>query len=251
MKRASGWGGSWAWLLGVAVLLGSSASASAQTVDEVIAKNIKAQGGREALLAVKSIERKGTVAVDGTFGQMEGTVEEAMVPWKKARRALDLAVFQQKDGFDGTTAWRDGMNGVQEIDGEEAAQIKQSVELNPFIKLKEREGKAEKLDDEKVGDVDFFVLKVTSKDRPEIKYYIEKDSGLLKRATLTQTNPQFGEVQVVMENLDYQDFGKVKLPTKNKIQLGEVLQIDTTFTETKVDGGIDETIFDKPKGDAN
>ena len=114
--------------LGVALVVASASSALAQSADEVIAKNIKAQGGKDALMGLKAIERKGTVAVDGSFGQMEGTIEEITIPWKKARRALDLAVFQQKDGYDGKTAWRDGMNGVQEIDGEEANQIKQSVE---------------------------------------------------------------------------------------------------------------------------
>src|SRR5690349_9520326 len=80
-------------------------TAAAQSLDEVIAKNIKAQGGREALLGLKALERKGTVNVDGSFGQMEGTIEEVLIPWKKARRALDLSVFVQKDGWNGKTAW--------------------------------------------------------------------------------------------------------------------------------------------------
>lgn len=251
MKRASGWEmlGVVAFV-GVALVVASASSALAQSADEVIAKNIKAQGGKDALMGLKAIERKGTVAVDGSFGQMEGTIEEITIPWKKARRALDLAVFQQKDGYDGKTAWRDGMNGVQEIDGEEANQIKQSVELNPFITLKEKDAKVEKLEDEKVEDTDYYVLKVSIKDRPDVKYYINKESGLLNRMTMTQSNPQFGEVQVVIQNTGYEDFGPVKLPTKNSIQLGEALQIDTTYTETKVNGTVDEKIFELPKGDA-
>jgi hypothetical protein len=236
--------------MGVALVLATASSVLAQSADEIIAKNIKAQGGKDALLGLKSVERKGTVAVDGSFGQMEGTIEEVTIPWKKARRALDLAVFQQKDGFNGKTAWRDGMNGIQEIDGEEANQIKQSVELNPFINLKEKEATVEKLEDEKVEDTEYYVLKVSIKDRPEVKYYINKESGLLNRMTMTQSNPQFGEVQVVIQNTDYEEFGPVKLPNKNSIQLGEALQIDTTYTETKVNGTVDDGIFELPKADA-
>src|SRR5689334_15791404 len=110
-------------------------AASAQSVEEVIAKNIKAQGGREALLGLKAVARKGTVAVDGSFGQMEGNVEEILIPWKKAVRSLDLAVFQQRDGYNGKIAWRDGMMGIQEVEGEEANQIKQSVDINPFLMM--------------------------------------------------------------------------------------------------------------------
>ena len=54
----------------------------------------------------------------------------------------------------------------------------------------------------------------------------------------------------MIENLDYEQFGAIKLPTKNKIALGEVLTIETTYTETKVDGKIDEAVFEKPKDDA-
>lgn len=234
-------------LLTAALVVGWATAASAESVEEVIDKNLKAQGGREALVGLKSVERKGKVNVDGSFGQMEGTVEEAAIPWKKARRALDLAVFVQKDGYNGKVAWRDGMNGVQEVEGEEAAQIKQVTELNPFVMIAERGTKAEKLDDETVDGKAYFVVQLSPKDRPTVKYFIDKESGLLKRTKLTQMHPQFGEVEILMEADGYEAFGPVKLPTKNKITMGEALQIETTYTETKVNGDIDEAIFELPK----
>ena len=118
-------------ILGAAALALVTSVAQAQSVEEIIEKSIKAQGGKEALMGLKAIERKGDVAVDGAFGQMEGSIEEVVIPGKKALRALDLAVFVQKDAWNGEVAWRDGMNGIQEIEGDEALQIKQSVVLNP------------------------------------------------------------------------------------------------------------------------
>jgi hypothetical protein len=237
-------------VLAAAFLASMASSAFAQTAEEIIAKNIKAQGGRDALMNLKSLERKGTVSVDGSFGQMEGTVEEVAIPWKKARRALDLAVFVQKDGWNGKTAWRDGMNGVQDLEGEEANQIKQSVDLNPFVMIAQRETKAEKLDDETIDDVAYYVIQLTPKDKPPLKFLIDKKTDQLRRTTVTQKNPQFGEVKVVVEPSDYEQFGPVKLATKSKVQLGELLQIDTTYTETKVNGPVDESVFEKPKDDA-
>jgi uncharacterized membrane protein len=228
----------------VAVL---ASSATAQTVEEVIAKDIKAQGGREALMGIKALERKATVSVDGTFGQLEGTVEEVSIPWKKARRSLDLGVFVQKDAWNGKVAWRDGMMGITEIEGEEANQIKQSVELNPFLVIGERGTKAEKLDDETVDGVAYYVIQLTPKDRPVVKFFVDKQSDLIKRMTATQNNPQFGKVDVVVETLSYEQFGPIKLPTKTKVNVGEALSIETTFTETKVNGEVDESIFDMPK----
>jgi len=227
-----------------------ASSAAAQSVEEVIAKNIKAQGGREALLGLKAVERKGTVAVDGSFGQMDGTVEEILIPWKKAVRSLDLAVFQQKDGYNGKIAWRDGMMGIQEVEGEEANQIKQSVDVNPFLMIAERGAKAEKLADEKIEDVDYTIVQLTPKDRPPVKFFLDKETGLVKRTTLKQKSPQFGEVEVVVDLSGYEKFGAVTLPTKNNVTLGEALKIDTVYTETKVDGKVDEAIFEMPKAEA-
>jgi hypothetical protein len=226
-------------------------TASAQTADEVIAKNLKAQGGREALLGLKAVERKGKVSVDGTFGQMAGTIEDVSIPWKKARRAIDLEVFAQKDGFNGETAWRDGMAGVQDLEGEESMQIKQAVDLNPFVMAEKRGAKIEKLDDEKVNDVDYYVLQLTPKDRPPVKFYVDKKTDLIGRMTLTQNHPQFGEMNVTIESSDYAPFGGIKLANHTKATLGEVMQIETTYTETKVNGEVDEAIFEKPKDAGN
>ena len=224
-----------------------AASAQAQTAEEVVAKSIKAQGGKEALLSVKALERKGDVNVDGSFGQMQGTVEEKSIPGKKALRALDLAVFQQKDGYNGKTAWREGMDGIREIDGPEADQIKQATTLNPFLAGAEADAKLEKLDDETVDGTAYYVLQITRKDRPPVKFFIDKANDLIKRMTLKQMNEQFGEVEITVETSDYDTFGNVKLPKKNKLSLGEALTVETIYTDTKVNGDIDEKVFDVPK----
>ncbi len=233
-------------VLGVALVM-SASTAFAQTAEEVIEKSLKAQGGKEALLGLKAIERKGDVAVDGAFGQMEGSVEEVVIPGKKALRALDLAVFVQKDCWNGDIAWRDGMNGIQDIDGDEALQIKQAAMVSPLLMIGLDDSTAKKLDDEKVEDVDYYVIEVSAKDRPAVKMYIDKADDLLKRMSLTQSNPQFGEVVIVTGMSDYADYGAVKLPNKQNIELGEVLSIETTYTETKVDGAVDEKLFEKPE----
>lgn len=233
-------------LLGVALSLTAS-TAYGQTADEIIAKSLKAQGGKDALLGLKAIERKGDVAVDGAFGQMEGSVEEVVIPGKKALRALDLAVFVQKDCWTGEAAWRDGMNGIQDIEGDEAIQIKQAAMVSPLLMIGQDESTAKKLDDEKVDDVDYYVLEVSAKDRPSVKMYIDKADDLLKRVSLTQNNPQFGEVEIVTGMADYADYGPVKLPNKQTIAIGEVLSIETTYTETTVDGEVDEKVFAKPE----
>jgi hypothetical protein len=255
MKKLFGSFGKTCGMMAAALAVACLASAaSAQTAEEIIEKSIKAQGGRPAFEALKSVKRKGDVALDGTFGQMEGSVEEVVIPFKKARRSLDLAVFVQDEGYDGETAWRDGMMGLQKLEGQEANQIKQSTELNPLLSLKKDETKAEKQADETVDGVDYYVLKLTPKDRPEVAIYIDKKDDLVKRAKLKQSNPQFGEVEITADTTDYKEFGKVKLPTVNKVVIGELFTIVTTYTDTVIDGEVDEKVFampeEAPAGDA-
>ncbi len=248
MKTMSGmFGPKCGIVLAAAIAVCMASTAAAQTADEIIAKSIKAQGGRDAFDDVKSVKRKGDVSLDGTFGQMEGTVEEVVIPFKKARRSLDLAVFVQDEGYDGETAWRDGMMGLQKLEGPEANQIKQSTELNPLLGLEKSATKAEKLDDETVEDVEYYVIKLTPKDRPEVKLYIDKKDDLPKRAKLTQNNPQFGEVEIIADTTDYKEFGKIKLPTKNVLAIGDLFVIETTYTDTELDGEVDEAIFAMPE----
>jgi hypothetical protein len=250
MKNLSGWRLHGTVALAAAALVVVMASAaSAQTAEEVIEKTLKAQGGREALTGLKSLSRKGDVNVDGAFGQMEGTVEEVVVPGKKALRSMDLAVFVQKDGWNGKVAWREGMMGLQDLEGEEANQIKQAAQLNPFLKVAD-DTKVEKLDDETVDGVDYYVIQISPKDRPKVKLFVNKESGQIARTTLKQNNPMFGEIEIIVETSGYEDFGPVKLPTKNTTLIGDVLDIKTKYTETKVNGDIDESIFEKPKEEA-
>ena len=114
------------------------------------------------------------------------------------------------------------------------------------IMAEKRGAKIEKVDDEKLDDVDCYVVQVTPKDRPPVKFYVDKKTDLINRMKLNQNHPQFGEMEVTVDSSDYQQFGPVKLATKTKATLGEAIQIETTYTETKVNGEVDESIFEKP-----
>jgi hypothetical protein len=199
---------------------------------------------------LKSVQRKGEVDVDGSFGQLKGTVEEFTIPWKKAFRALDLEVFAQKDGFNGKVAWRDGMMGIQELEGDEAQQVKAQVAINPLVNYAANGMKAEKLADEKVEDVDYYVIQLTPAKGTPIKLFVDKGTDEIKRTTVTANNPQFGEVVITIDLTDYKEFGPVKLPTKQKIVLGDIFSIMTNYTETKVNEKIDEAMFEKPEAPA-
>src|SRR5688572_27021301 len=89
-----------ALIVGMALLLGSPA-AFAQTVDEIIAKNLAAKGGVEKLKATTSVKMTGTATIQGT--------QVPMVTMSKRpnmmRNEMEVAGQKMVQGFDGTDMW--------------------------------------------------------------------------------------------------------------------------------------------------
>lgn len=237
-----------AWVATLA-LLAFAGSVSAQTVDEIIDGNVKAIGGVDAIAKIKNVTRKGTIAADGAMGAMEGVMEVVMIPWKKAYQLMDLTIFQQKSGWNGEVAWQDGMMGLQKMEGEEAGQIENSASLCPFLGAdgkRIKDATFEKLADEKIDDADHHVLQMTPAEGPVVKYFIDKKTMLVSQMIFDQDNPQMGPMTITAKASDYKEFGGVKMATVNTIELGDMMSLVTTFTETTINGDIDESIFEYP-----
>jgi outer membrane lipoprotein-sorting protein len=90
--------------IAVAVLLVAALArpASAQTADEIVAKNIAAKGGLEKLHSVQSMKQTGKLTLQGMettlviFGKRPNMVRQEMV----------VAGQTNINAFDGTTAWQ-------------------------------------------------------------------------------------------------------------------------------------------------
>lgn len=237
-------------IIAACALMAFAGAAAAQTAEEIMDANIKAIGGMDAIGKIKSVSRKAELAVDGAFGQMAGTQESVVIPGKKAYQSMDLGVFMQKMAYNGEVAWQDGMQGLMKMEGPEADQIRTAVVLNPFAGIRsgqDKESKVEKLEDETVGEVEFHVLQMSAPgSETPVKLYVNKETKMLDRTTVQQNNPQFGEVTIAIENSDYADYAGVKMPNKTKIQIGDMLSIEQTYNETKINEQVDESIFEMP-----
>src|SRR6188472_282695 len=86
----------------VAVALAFAAPAAAQTVDEIIAKNIAAKGGADKLKAVKTVRMTGKMTL--APGLDAPIVLEIQ---RDAGMRMDITVqgMVLSQGFDGTKAW--------------------------------------------------------------------------------------------------------------------------------------------------
>lgn len=130
MKRIPG-------ILVLAVLMLTMA-ATAETVDEIIAKNIEAKGGLEALQAIESLQSNGKLTMQG--------MEIPFVMYNQRPNSFRMDMTMQ------------GMSMVQAFDGETAWTI------NPFLSKEAREMSAlEAQNTELQADIDGFLLNYKEK----------------------------------------------------------------------------------------
>lgn len=225
-----------------------AAPATAASLEEVLAAHVEAVGGADAINAIKSISRTGEVFMDGQFGIMEGTSELVMIPGLKVYTNMDLGVFARAEAYDGEIGWRDDtMNGIQDVEGDDLNTIKNQRYFSRLAEMAVA-GDTEKLSlaaDETIDGKDFYVIEMADEKAPA-KLYIDKATNLAARMTVSTENPQFGPVEIIIEQSEYEVHNGVQLAGFNKMILGELFTLETTFTETEINGEIDESIFEKP-----
>ena len=114
----------------------AAGAVQAQTLDEIIAKNLKSKGGLEKIRATNSVKMTGKVAADGK--------DITMTIWAKRpnmmRREYTVDGQTMVNAFDGTTLWVSaGTAPPQPMPGPQAAYAKQESEFDSvFVDYKEK-----------------------------------------------------------------------------------------------------------------
>src|ERR1700693_3456137 len=162
----------------VFVLLGPLA-VFAQTVDEVIAKNIQAHGGLEKLKAVQSIRTTGKFN-QGSF--RAAFLQENKRP-DKVREELLVQGLTQIQAYDGKTGWQISPFGgrkdpeLMSQDDVKSLQIDADID-GPMVNYKEKGHKAELMGHDSVEGTDCYKLKLTLKNGDVRYYFLDADSFL-------------------------------------------------------------------------
>jgi hypothetical protein len=194
----------WLGAVGMALLL--ALGAGAQTVDEVIAKNIAAHGGMEALKAVKTIRVAGHYA-QGSF--RAGFVQENARP-DKVREENIIQGLTAVDGYDGKTGWRvnpfSGRRDAQLLSEDDVKGLAEDADIDgPLVDYKQKGHKAELLGHDPVEGTDCYKVKLTLNNGDIRTYYIDTDSNLeikmesqrIVRGSLEENETYFGDYEKV------------------------------------------------------
>ena len=153
--------------------------ASAQTAEELVAKNIQARGGLANIKAVNTIRMTGKVYLDGFYAEIGVEKKRGDM----IRQTLGVQGMTQIQAYDGTTAWQISPFGGRkdpELMGEDDSRdlVEEADIDGPLVDYQTKGNKIEYLGHDTVDGDDVYKLKVTLKNGDVVYYYLDPDTYL-------------------------------------------------------------------------
>lgn len=229
----------------IALLVGALAAPAlqAQSAEAVLQRYTKAIDPQGKIPKIEGM--KSTITMEIPAAGMSANVTAVQARPNLIFILVDIpGLGQQRQGYDGTTAWSsDPMGGPRIVTGTEAATIVDGANLNAMMRLPELFSATEVLGDEQIAGEAATCLKLTWKSSRVTTECYSKSSGLLLE-TRTKQSSQMGEIDVVANLSDYRDIDGIKVPHKMTQSL---MGMQQTMTTTSVSfGKQDPKAFELP-----
>jgi len=200
-------------LLALAAAVAFAPLAAAQTVDEVIAKNIEAKGGLQKL---KSVE---TLRLTGKMSLGPGIEAPATIEFKrpgKVRMEITIQGGVGVQAFDGKAGWSispfGGKKEPEPMSAESLKDMEEQSDLDgPLVDYKAKGHAVELLGKEAVEGSDAYKLKVTLKNGDVRYFYLDSDS-YLDIKTDSKRSIRGSEVEIETSISDYKEIGGLLFP---------------------------------------
>lgn len=225
-----------------AVLLAAAPLAVAQTVDDIVAKNLDAKGGLAKMRTVQTMKQTSRMTMQGT--------ETTLTMYGKRPNLVRQEVTVQGQtivmAYDGTTPWAVnpllGSSSPVVVTGPQAAMIReQSAFDGPLVDYKERGAKVELVGTEALGNAKVFHLKMTSKAGQIQHVYIDTTTFL----EVKLVSEEMGRLE--QELMDYRDVNGIKVPFHIRVTQNGVVQTEIRIDKVEFNIKVDDALFRLPK----
>jgi len=183
-----------------------SFAASAQTVDEVIAKNIQAHGGADKLKSVSSLRTTSKFSQGSFRAEFRQESKRA----DKVREEFIIQGLAQVQAYDGKTGWQispfGGRKDPELLSQDDLKSLVVDADIDgPLVDYKEKGHKAGLVGHDSMEGTDCFKIKLRMKNGDVRYYYLDADSFLeLKveiqttiRGTLQESELYYGDYEQV------------------------------------------------------
>jgi len=230
------------------VLLALPARASAETVDQIIARYLKARGGIERIHDVQTLRLTGKM----TLPDVEAPL---VLELKRPNRMRTEFVFQGKTGirvFDGESAWMvlpvPGLDQPRPMSAEEARDAREQadIDLSPLVDAGAKGYAVELVGQEAGLGGESWKLRVRSRDGPVRTMYLDARTYLVSRIEETRTVEGKGEEFVTLIS-DYRSTGGLVYP--HSIEVGPKAGGESqrfSFEKIEVNVPLDDSRFAMP-----
>jgi outer membrane lipoprotein-sorting protein len=161
------------------LLTASPVALRAQSVDEIIAKNVAARGGMEKLRSIKTIKMTARFSQGGFRAQyiQENKRDD------KVRENLVIQGMAQVQAYDGHAAWQinpfGGRKDPEKMSADDTKSLQLDADLEgPLVDYKQKGHTAELMGHDSVEGTDCYKIKLTLKNGDVRYYYLDADSFL-------------------------------------------------------------------------
>jgi outer membrane lipoprotein-sorting protein len=234
-------------LTSVCLLISAVSVARAQTVDEIVAKNLESRGGVEKWKSIQSMKVTGTIESGGR------TIK--LVAWSKrpnlSRQEMSFQGQQMVQAFDGTHVWIQAPgaadNKAQEVKGAQADLARAQAEFDSvLIDYKEKGHKVELVGKETDEAHPVYHLRVTRKGGEVQHYFLDADTGIERKITSTLKGPAGETATATIEFGDFREVNGVLAPFTIKNMLDGRLISQVSVSKIEFNVPIEDSLFQMP-----
>ena len=155
-----------------------AAAASAQTAEELVAKNLQARGGVEKIKAVNTLKMSGKVyvGINAEFSQEQKRAN-------MIRQNFTVQGMTEIEAYDGSVGWKispfEGRKDAEMLGEDDMRNLVEDADIDgPLVDYQAKGNKVEYLGHDLVDGDDAYKLKVTLKNGDVVYYYLDPDTYL-------------------------------------------------------------------------
>jgi outer membrane lipoprotein-sorting protein len=236
--------------LGLGLWLGlASGLASAETAEELVARNIQARGGLEKIKGIQSMRMTGTMRLGD---ESLPTVLELKRPGK-SRWEFTMEGQTAIQAYDGKTAWMimpfEGQTEPRIMTDQEAKDVELQADIDgPFVDSAAKGITIELVGKETIeGGVETWKLRVSRKGGDAREIYLDAKTYLQVLAVTRRAGGE-GPAEIRSRISDYRNVGGLLLPHSFVASAEGVPQTQALeFAKIELNVPIDDTRFAMPK----
>lgn len=224
-----------------------SSSARAQTVDEVIAKNIEARGGLDKLQSVRSIR----TTAKFTQGSFRADFLQENKRADKVREEFIIQGMAQVQAYDGKTGWQispfGGRKDPELLSQDDLKSLAVDADIDgPLIQYKEKGNKAELVGHDSMEGTDCFKIKLSMKNGDVRYYYLDSDSHLELKVEI-QTTIRGALQESELYYGDYEQVNGIYYPfTIEQAQKGSTSRAQISVEKIEQNIPLEDALFSMP-----